>query len=693
MQSTARRLVGFGFLALAVIFMLAVADPDSFPANAQEKAPTAKAHPKVGLLLNDSRASLGYTLLAPLNSTNTYLIDMQGRVVRSWKSDCTPGANACLLENGDLLRAGTIPNAPFFGGGAGGRVQKFTWGGKLTWDFAYHSATKLPHHEIRALPNGNVLMLVWNKKTAKEATAAGRRPETVGSGFLLSCSVIEVKPTGKTTGTIVWAWHAWDHLIQDFDAKQANHGDVAAHPERIDVNFGEGALAAMIAKPAELAKLRAIGYVGGANRRPGRPQQDWLHINSVDYNAKLDQIILSVHEFNAIWIIDHSTTTAQAAGHTGGRSGMGGDLLYRWGNPRAYRAGAIKDQQLFGQHNAHWIPRHLPGGGHVLIFNNGMRRRGGSYSSVDELVLPVDSNGHYAYTPGKAFGPDKPIWSYAAPKRYEFFAMLISGAQRLANGDTLICSGPSGTVFEVTPTKETVWKYVNPSSGNRPPFGGPPPGAPPFGGPPRLGTLLPGFLQGCLGMKDSQRKRLDAVEKNIGSKLAKLLTAEQRKRLREGRWGFEDFPPPGQLLSASVQERLKLTKDQKAQLGAVQKDADNERKAILDEKQNKQLQQMKDMAKAFAGGPRPGAFPVGPPNGFPPGPPGGPPRGPRGGRRGGFGPPPGAAFGPAGAGLFRAPRYAPDYPAFAGKDLTPGKTIEELQAKDSPKRTKEKKAQ
>ena len=118
------------------------------------------------------------------------------------------------------------------------------------------------------------------------------------------------------------------------------------------------------------------------------------------YNADLDQIAVSVWTFSEFWIIDHSTTTAEAASHKGGRSGKGGDLLYRWGNPRAYRAGTKADQKLFRQHNAHWIPKGLPGAGHMLVFNNGGDRPGGSYSSVDEIVLPVDAQGRYALQAG-----------------------------------------------------------------------------------------------------------------------------------------------------------------------------------------------------------------------------------------------------------------------------------------------------
>ena len=115
-----------------------------------------------------------------------------------------------------------------------------------------------------------------------------------------------------------------------------------------------------------------------------------MHVNAVAYNADLDQIALSSPNFSEIWIIDHSTTTEEAKGHTGGRWGKGGDILYRWGNPRAYKNGTSRDQRLFFQHNIQWIPRGLPGEGHLLVFNNGGGRKPEEYSSVDEFVPPTD---------------------------------------------------------------------------------------------------------------------------------------------------------------------------------------------------------------------------------------------------------------------------------------------------------------
>src|SRR5436305_14378831 len=158
-----------------------------------------------------------------------------------------------------------------------------------------------------------------------------------GDRHLLPDSLVEIKKTGKTTGEVVWEWHLWDHLVQDFDKDKPNFGKIAEHPELVDINFGQDVLGAFAGKKDGLDKLKGIGYVGNAPAKGGKgASADWTHCNGVSYNADLDQVIVSVHAFSEFWIIDHSTTTSDAAGHKGGKRGKGGDLLYRWGNPRAY---------------------------------------------------------------------------------------------------------------------------------------------------------------------------------------------------------------------------------------------------------------------------------------------------------------------------------------------------------------------
>ena len=186
--------------------------------------------------------------------------------------------------------------------------------------------------------------------------------------------------------------------------------------------------------------------------------------NALDYNADLDQIMITVRHFSEVWIIDHSTSIEEAAGHTGGNGGRGGDLLYRWGNPRAYQRGTAADQLLFFPHNAHWIPEGAPGAGNVLIFNNGEEYPGfeRGYSSVDEIALPADG---YAYRLDEraAYGPNGLVWRHAADPPESFYAAHWSGAQRLPNGNTLITDGVSARIFEATREGKTVWEFAPPT--------------------------------------------------------------------------------------------------------------------------------------------------------------------------------------------------------------------------------------
>lgn len=374
------------------------------------------------------RAFNGNILFAPQASTITYLIDNNGNVKHTWKSSYLPGQSVYMLENGNILRTAKI--ATVWPGGAGGGLQEITWNGNIIWDFTYYNDNHLSHHDIEILPSGNILMIAWEYKTPAQAIAAGRNPNNIGDVFMHN-HIIEVNKTGPTSGDIVWEWHIWDHLIQDYDPTKENYGVVADHPELIDINFGKEDI-------------------------------DWNHVNSIDYNEEFDQIILSSFGQDEIWIIDHSTTSEEAAGHTGGNSGKGGDILYRWGNPRAYRAGTVDDQKFFGQHDAQWIESGSPGEGNILVFNNGLDRPEGKYSSIDEIVPPVDANGNYSHIPGSAYGPEEQIWIYTAENPTNFYSYRISGAQRLTDGNTLICNGAYGIFFEVTPEKAIIWEYTNP---------------------------------------------------------------------------------------------------------------------------------------------------------------------------------------------------------------------------------------
>ena len=391
----------------------------------------------VGLLLNTTGASPGYTLMSPIHSNYTYLLNNAGQYVRRWRSTGEPGRSSYLLENGHMIRASAVTSGgPSTGGGEGGRIEEYDWSGNLVWAFDYISSNYIAHHDFKVLPNGNVLILAAEKKSTAEVLAAGFNPAlldptiTATNGYMLPDYLIEVKPTLPYGGTIVWEWHLWDHMIQDFSASRNNFGVVANHPELIDVN-------------------------GPGIKIP----QFWNHVNGIDYNAQLDQVMISVRGNNELFVIDHGTTSTQSASHTGGRYNKGGDILYRWGDPEQYNRGTAANRILYQQHHTHWIEPGLSGAGNILIFNNGIGR---GYSTVEEIVPPVDASGNYSLSVGAAFGPAASLWTYQGTPTTSFYSDEISGAQRLRNGNTLICEGVKGNLFEVTSAGRIVWQYVCP---------------------------------------------------------------------------------------------------------------------------------------------------------------------------------------------------------------------------------------
>lgn len=172
---------------------------------------------------------------------------------------------------------------------------------------------------------------------------------------------------------------------------------------------------------------------------------------------------MSSRHLSEVYIIDHSTTTSEASGNTGGTYGRGGDFLYRWGNPQAYRQGNQNDRLLFGQHYPHWIPEGLPNAGQLIVFNNGFLRTP-SFSEVFILTPPTTAPGIYEYTPNTAYGPTSTDYTYTNPDDpTNFFSRILSGAQMLPNGNILICDGDSGYFFEIDSNENIVWEYINPS--------------------------------------------------------------------------------------------------------------------------------------------------------------------------------------------------------------------------------------
>ncbi len=420
-----------------------------------------------GLTKTSESLADGYIMFYPPNSASVYLMNRKGEVVHKWKGNYAIGS-AYLNNDGSISLQAEDPDFPVFAaGGQAGRLQKISWESKMLWDFEYANEEYHAHHDIAVMPNGNILTIAWEAKSAEEVLKAGRDPEQIPKAGLWPDKIVEIEQVDKIHGKVVWEWHIWDHLIQDHDSDMDNYGDVAAHPELLDFNVGE-----KLPEPITQDSLDILKKMDHANRNKTLDNRgsDEYHLNSVNYNAELDQIVFSSPHLSEIFIIDHSTTSDEAANHSGGKMGKGGDFLYRWGNPQNYRQGDSSEQQTFYQHDIRWIEKGHPGEGSLTLFNNsipGLKRKDSlNYSAVYQIKPLIDDKGNYVLMDNKRFAPQEPEWEYIAKDTISLYGAYVSGAHRMKNGNTFINEGPKGRFFEVTPEGEIVWEYLNHFRGN-----------------------------------------------------------------------------------------------------------------------------------------------------------------------------------------------------------------------------------
>lgn len=370
-----------------------------------------------------------------LGPSNTFLINNSLHTINTWSHPAGVVGTPYLLQDKTLI-VQLRSEQHHFGeshGPIGGRFNKIDWDGTVLWEFFYYDSSYHPHHDIEPMPNGNILVLCWEKKTYEEAQNFGRINI---NEEMWPLKIVEIQPIGSDDANIVWQWHLWDHLVQDVDSLLPNYNDIGSHPELIDINLGQF-----------------------TNENSG----DWLHTNAIAYNPDLDQIVFSSRHLDEIFIIDHSTTNNEAASHMGGNNGMGGDILYRWGNPENYNRGDESDKMLNAQHGVNWILDDYPGAGNLLIFNNNPSDTSGQdhtvgNSSVVEIITPLNVDGGYDIsTNSGAYGPIDYIWEYGGDN--SFFSHFQSGAYRLPNGNTIATVSQEKYIFEIDTLDQITWEY------------------------------------------------------------------------------------------------------------------------------------------------------------------------------------------------------------------------------------------
>lgn len=384
------------FVGLLILLSLA-------PVTAQDDIPDS------GVLQIADAVSEGYVLYSPIPSRMAYLIDNAGNIVHQWQAEL-PIFSLYLLENGDLL-VSVMERRGDFPAGTTGQVHRYDWDGTLLWSYDLARDDARIHHDIELLPDGNILMSMWETITPDEFAEIGLDPALVpeDGSTLFFDTIIEVDPANNE---IVWQWRMLDHSVQDYDASLSNFGIPANNPHLIDLNYSHNRI----------------------------DVQDRSHINGISYHPDLNQVMLSAHFQSEIWIIDRESE----------------ELVYRWGNPQTYGRGTAQDRLLFNQHNPVWLED-----GNILIFNNGsdnLRR----YSTVIEMTPPLNEDGTYSLESDGVYAPDSIVWDYRAEPQETFFSRSVSGAQRLENGNTFITDGANGRLFEIDENGDIVWEYLNP---------------------------------------------------------------------------------------------------------------------------------------------------------------------------------------------------------------------------------------
>ncbi|HQX29993.1 MAG: aryl-sulfate sulfotransferase [Flavobacteriales bacterium] len=363
----------------------------------------------------------GYALYNNQNASTAYLIDASGAIAHSWSLPSNANYAMAIKPNGNLVRGAVNVGNQLNGAAVGGKVQEFTPAGALVWEFVYSTSSYVSHHDICLMPNGNVLLTAWFVQTNAQLQALGY----TGTSAKWPTRIIEVQQNGSG-GEVVWEWNMLDRFIQYVDASKPNYMPIAEHPERMNINVA----------------IQGGGGPGGGG--------DWFHSNGIDYNEGLDQIAFSSRYASEIFVIDHSTTTAEAAGHSAGNAGKGGDFLFRWGKPANY--GTMGTQTIAGAvHDVRWIKDGRPNAGYLQFVNN---VGGPSGNTVIDAIDPPLNGYNYDRTPNTAFGPTVYDWRHVCLAN----SSGQSASDRMPNGNIFVALSDE-YMYEVDESGTIVWQY------------------------------------------------------------------------------------------------------------------------------------------------------------------------------------------------------------------------------------------
>lgn len=367
-----------------------------------------------GVTIHDKEAAHDCHVLYEGRGGESYLINMEGENVRTWPFTGFPAEMIDPAINGGKKGHILCQREPdTFQNKA---LLEVDWDGNVVWEWGSNApeGEARQNHDLHRLADGNTLLI---------SKRMYNRPDLHDKPFM-DQPIYEVTPAGD----IVWDWVAHDH----FEA-------LGITGEKREVLFSD-------------TQVRGRAYIFVINNMQPLGPNRWHDAGDDRFHP--DNIMVDSREANFIAIIDKKS----------------GDVVWRLGpdypaafdfSKRAFNGPVPRPvDSISGQHDAHMIAQQLPGGGNILVFDNdGPAGLPQVYSKTfpGSRVLEIDPITRDIVWQYDGSSSGMPFWA--------FYSSFISSARRLPNGNTLICEGMTGRIFQVTVEGEIVWEFMNPKFG------------------------------------------------------------------------------------------------------------------------------------------------------------------------------------------------------------------------------------
>lgn len=214
-------------------------------------------------------------LYSPRTTTDVYLVDVaSGDVVHGWRTPFGTGHGVYLGRGGEIVRmeddgtpTGYAQNATISIPGDASLVSVYDWDGSLLWRKAINNATHRVHHQLDVSSfdvrsgRGTLFALAAYRLECDVARALGRTVCDDEAGLYVE-AVLEI----DTSGQVVWEWYMSNHVCAN-----------CSEPTRVDINSGVG-----------------------------HAKADWVHANSLAYDADNDVLLMGGAYTSEVYVIDHA---------------------------------------------------------------------------------------------------------------------------------------------------------------------------------------------------------------------------------------------------------------------------------------------------------------------------------------------------------------------------------------------------